>query len=374
MVQDEHVIKILLVYYEPSQSGQTSHVLSLVKGLDRRKYQLTVVLPEHLEKTAEMFRQFGVQVWPLPMRKIRWSLQAIVRLMRLLRQGDFDIVHVHSQEASLMTRILARAAGMRKVVYTPQTIDIRQEKWRGLYILVERFLARWTAKIVSVNERDRGRLISWKIPAEKVATIPNGIDLEAFHSPASLDSFRDRLGICPGDPLIMQVGRLSPQKDPLAFVAGAPAILRKYPQAQFVMIGDGPLKDAVLAQAQEYGVQSRVHVTGWLEDAFRFMPAASVVTLTSRWEGTPYSLLEAMAWGKPVVATDVNGCAEVVMNRETGFLVPVGDSAQWAERVIDLLDEPELAQEMGRCGREYVEKNFSMREMIAKIERLYSLL
>ena len=101
------------------------------------------------------------------------------------------------------------------------------------------------------------------------------------------------------------------------------------------------------------------------------MPAADVVTLTSRWEGTPYTLLEAMACSRPVVATAVNGCSDVVVDGGTGFLAPPGDTTAWAGRIVDLLRDPAMAAGMGQRGRSRVEQRFSLREMVARTESLY---
>jgi glycosyltransferase involved in cell wall biosynthesis len=164
---------------------------------------------------------------------------------------------------------------------------------------------------------------------------------------------------------------LSAQKDPLAFVEGAGRVVRQRPDAQFALVGEGPLRDAVAARIQELGLEGHVHLAGWHDEASRLMAAADVVTLTSRWEGAPYTLLEAMAWSRPVVATAVNGCPEIVVDGGTGFLVPPGDTSAWAGRIIDLLDDPAMAAAMGRAGRRRVEERFSLQDVVARTESLY---
>jgi len=101
------------------------------------------------------------------------------------------------------------------------------------------------------------------------------------------------------------------------------------PGAQFALVGDGPLKEQVVARIRELGLEGRVHVMGERDEAFRLLVAADVVTLTSRWEGAPYAVLEAMAWSRPVVVTAVNGCPEIVVDGLTGYVVPTGDTARW---------------------------------------------
>lgn len=365
-------MQVLLIYYEPVPAGQTTHVLALASGLDRSKFCPTIVLPTALQPSIAAFQRVGVRVVPLPLRKLMWPLQAVAALARLIRQEGFDIVHVHSQEAGLLARVVARMAGARRIIYTPQTIDIRQVRWHWLYVLVERALAHLTDTVISVSEFDRERLIGWGLAPYKVVTIPNGIDPNAFETPADVGRLRQELGVDEERPLVMQVGGLRAQKAPLAFVEGASRVARECPNVQFVLIGEGPLTEKVRARVLELGLERHVRLTGWREGAYRLMPAANIVTLTSQWEGMPHVLLEAMACSRPVVATAVNGCPEIVVDGVTGFLVPAGDPAAWARRVVDLLNDPVTADAMGRRGRERVEERFSLRRMIAQIERLYA--
>jgi glycosyltransferase involved in cell wall biosynthesis len=365
------MLRVLQIYYEPIPAGQTTHVLSLARALDRRQHHVTVVLPANLRRSIAALRQAGIEAVPLELRKVVWPPQAVLGLARLIRRQDFDVIHVHSQEAGLLGRVVARMAGVRSAVYTPQTIDIRRARFHWLYVLIEYVLAHATDVIVSVNEADRKRMIRWGIPAHKIVNIPNGIDLSAFKGPVDSGSLRRALGLDENRPLVMQVARLSAQKDPLAFVEGAAHVVRERPDAQFALVGEGPLRDAVAARIQALGLRGHVHMLGWRDEAFRLMVAADVVSLTSRWEGMPYTLLEAMAWGRPVVATAVNGCPEIVVDAETGFLAPPGDTAAWAGRVADLLSDPAMAAGMGWQGRARVEERFSLQGVVARVESLY---
>jgi glycosyltransferase involved in cell wall biosynthesis len=266
---------------------------------------------------------------------------------------------------------VARLAGAPTIIYTPQTIDVRRVRWHWLYILIECALAHLTDVLVAVNESDRERLIQWGVPTHKVVTIPNGIALTNFEGLVDVGDLRQALGL-PGErPLVMQVGRLSAQKHPLAFVEGAAQVVRECPDVRFALIGDGPLRDVAAAHIRELDLEGHVHLLGWRDEAFRLVAAADVVSLTSRWEGTPYALLEAMAWSRPVVATAVNGCPEIVVDGVTGFLVPPGDTTAWARRMIDLLNDPAQASAMGRQGRKRVEERFTLQQMIAGIEMQY---
>ena len=364
-------MKILLIYYEPQPSGQTTHVLSLVDGLDHEQHNLIVVLPQVLISSVAAFEQVGAKVIPLPMRKGLWPVHTMRSVIQLIRETDCDIVHVHSQEAGLVARPLAKIAGAPTVLYTPQTVDIRRSQWHRVYTWVEWALAHITDRIISVTEADRRRMLQWGIPAHKTVTIPNGIDLTHLGPTVDRKELRRSLGASAERPLIVQMGRLRAQKDPLSFVDGASKVLQQRPDAQFVLLGDGPLRSQVEERIRSLDLARSVHLAGWRDDARRLLAAADVVTLTSRWEGTPYALLEAMAWSRPVVATSVNGCPEVVQEGQTGYLVPSGDTIRWADRVLALLAEPAVAAAMGRRGRKRLEERFTLQEMVARIEEVY---
>ena len=386
MVDDksaEQTLDVLEVYYEPTPAGQTRHVAALVQALARHGHRITVVLPDRLvsaqtpagRQAIWAEKQTGIRLVPLRMQKSLWPLQSVWALARLVRQTKPQIVHVHSLEAGLCGRAtswLASVAyhGGPRLIYTPQTIDIRRAQWHGLYRGLERLLAAITDVTISVNEADRGRLLRWGLSPCQVVTIPNGIEIEALDD-ARASEMRRSLGLDPDRPLVMQVARLSTQKNPLAFVEGAALIAQQHPKAQFAMLGQGPLQEAVAARIQHLGMQKHVHLLGWREQARRLMAAADVITLTSRWEGLPYSLLEAMAAAKPIVTTSVNGCPEAVEHGRTGYLVPPDDPAAWAKRVIELLEDPARAAKMGQAGRERAQERFALPKTVAQIEALY---
>lgn len=364
-------MKILQIYYEPQPSGQTTHVLSLSKGLVLRGHDVTVVLPAILRAISSQYMDSGVKVVSLPMRKLLWPMKSIVAFLNLIRHERYEIVHVHSQEAGVVARWLAWLGRARNVVYTPQTIDIRQSRWHNLYILLERTLARITNRIFSVNQTDANRLISWGIPVEKVRVIPNGIDLSQFVNLEDHDDVCRRLCLNPDRPVIMQVGRLSPQKDPEMFLKGARYVLSSFSQAQLAWIGEGPLFMQVKSEVKSLGLQDNIHLFGRIDQAYRCMSAADAVTLTSRWEGLPYSILEAMACSKPVVATAVNGCPEIVIDGQTGYLVNPGNAVRWAESILHLIADPQQAKSMGAAGKRLVEEKYSLSRMVSQIEQAY---
>jgi glycosyltransferase involved in cell wall biosynthesis len=365
-------LKILQIYYEPLLSGQTTHVQSLSKELILRGNDVTVVLPDILREVENEYIEAGVKVVSLPMRKLVWPMKSILALLNLLREENYEIVHVHSQEAGIIARFLAWLGRAQKIFYTPQTIDIRQTKWRKLYILLERILTQITNQIFSVNEIDAKRMINWGIPEGKVSVVPNGIQLSQFSNLEPREDICRQLGINPAFPVVMQIGRINPQKDPMMFVKGASHVLSCNPDAQLIWIGEGPLFMKVKAEIETLRLQDNILLLGRIDHAYRCFPAADIVTSTSIWEGLPYSLLEGMACSKPVVSTAVNGCSEAVINGKTGYLVETGNALEWAKCILQLIAEPKLANLMGIAGRHLVEEKYTLSRMTSQIEHAYN--
>jgi glycosyltransferase involved in cell wall biosynthesis len=364
-------LKILQIYYEPLLSGQTTHVLSLSKGLVLRDHDVTVVLPDMLRAISSEYVDAGVKVVSLSMRKLFWPMKSIIAFLNLLRRERYEIVHVHSQEAGVIARCLSWLGRAQKIFYTPQTIDIRQNQWHNLYIFMECTLAHITNRIFSVNQVDAKRMINWGIPAEKVSIVPNGIELSQFENLDDRGVICRRLGLNPDHPVVMQVGRLSPQKDPEMFLKGANYVLSSISEAQLVWIGEGPLFMEVKSEVESLQMQDKIHLLGRIDQAYRCLAAADVVTSTSRWEGLPYSILEAMACSKPVVTTAVNGCSEIVINGKTGYTVEVGDAFGWAKSILHLIADPQQAQLMGSAAKRLVEEKYSLSKMVSLIEQAY---
>ncbi len=366
-------MKVALLFYEPNHSGQGTHVLSLARGLDRRKYELLVIAPEANSYTVQALQQAGARAIPFALSK--WGgAGTVLRLARLFRHEQVDLLHVHSQEAGLYGRLAGKLVGVPRIVYTPQTIDIRRKRWQRLYWQAERLLGFLTDAVISVNAADRQRLIDLGLPADKVSVIYNGIEAGPWMAGPQREEAREKFGLAGDVPLVLQVGRLSAQKDPLMLLRAAARVVQQQPKAQFWLAGAGPMEKQVRDTALFLDVQDNIRCLGWRSDVPELLAVSSVVTLSSLWEGTPYALLEAMAACRPVVATAVNGSSEVVVDGETGYLVPPGDERAMAQRIVQLLDDPARAKLMGQEGRRRVAELFTVDRMVEQVTDLYNRL
>jgi len=380
------MIRVAEVVYEPAHSGQAEHVLALVAQLavssqrsavsiqpsaSGGQFDIRVCYPQGDALMAARLAGLGVAGAGWPMRRL-WNPGAIWALYRLVRRERIDIVHVHGPFAGLWARPAARLAGAR-IVYTPQTVELRQKRAEPLYLAAERALGHLTDRLISVCEADRGRLIAggWARP-ERVVVIPNGIDTRWWaaqrQEPAAA---RRQLGWPAEAPAVVQVGRLNAQKAPHDFVAAAAIVHRRLPAARFYLAGDGPLRDRLAEQIAAAGLGDVVILLGQRTDVPTLLAAADVVALSSLWEGLPIALLEAGALGRPAICTAVNGSPEVVVDGETGYVVPPGEPAALAGGIEKLLAEPALAERMGERAREWVMERFDARVMGEAVAELY---
>ncbi|MEA2590582.1 MAG: hypothetical protein QOD62_413 [Actinomycetota bacterium] len=301
--------------------------------------------------------------------------RAIHTLTRLMRASRPDVVHTHTTTAGGLGRIAARRAKVPVTVHTfhghvlsgylsgPQT--------RAL-TAAERALAKRTDALVSVSTRVRDQLLALGIGRpEQWRVVPLGLELgELLGGPAERSASRAALGLPPEAPLVGIVGRLAAIKDHGTFLAMAARLAAARTDVSFVVAGDGSLRGSLEAEAKSL-LGNRIRFLGWATDLPVLYGALDVVVLTSRNEGTPVALIEAGAAGRPVVATDVGGVAEVVRDGASGFVVPPGDAAALAARVGTLLDDPEAARAMGLAGREWVRARFGSERLVDDLTALY---
>jgi glycosyltransferase involved in cell wall biosynthesis len=303
---------------------------------------------------------------------------ALWRLYRFMRGGRWDVVHTHSSKAGILGRAAARLAGVPHVVHTVHGWGFtpgQPAHLHRLYVWLERLCARWCDTLIVVASVDREDGLAHGIgrPAQ-YRLVRSGIEVEAYRD-AAIDrsGARARLGI-PDDALVVgSVGRLSPQKAPLDLLAGFAVLARERPEAQLVVVGDGPLRGEVEARVAALGLGGRVHLPGLRRDVPELLRAFDVFALASRWEGLPRVFPQAMAAGLPIVATRVDGAADAIEDGITGRLVEVGDAAGLGAALVELASDPDRRRAMGERGRARVEE-FSATRMVRRLEGIYEAL
>lgn len=304
------------------------------------------------------------------------DLLAIWRLARLMRKGKYTIVHTHSSKAGIVGRWAAKLAGVPVIVHTVHGWGHHERQHplvRAYYIWLEKLTLPITDKLIVVSALNIEKGLADGIgQPENYVVIRSGIELDRFgHPQVPRATTRATWGI-PADALVIgSVTRLSPQKAPLDFVQAAALVAQRYPDAYFMMVGDGPLRHEVEQRAAEKGIADRLVLTGLRRDVPELMAAFDIFALSSLWEGLPRVLPQAMATRLPIVATACDGSAEAITEGVNGFLTPPGEPAVLADRLCRLIEAPALAQQMGAAGYARVAE-FSDRGMVDAIAALYT--
>jgi glycosyltransferase involved in cell wall biosynthesis len=355
---------VFLASYPPD-GGVGEHVISIVRGLDPELWRFEVAcLPGSLIE-LEIGGLPNVGVHHLKGRHPRPHLRDALDLPQMLRLvGSADIVHAHSSKAGFLVRFAAAMRRRRaRTLFTPHAWSF----WAAAgaegraYSALERIAAKWCRTIVTVSESERNAGIAAKIGhREQYRVIPNGIDPEIYS--------RDPAPV-PGR--IVMVGRLSKQKRPDIALRTIASLLEIHPGVCLDIAGDGPLRSETEALLAQLGLAGSVRLLGTRTDIPDLLAEAACFLLTSDYEGCPLSILEAMAAGVPVVATDVGGVGELVVVGETGYLVEPGRPDRLAAALSEVLANDERARVMGRAGRRVMRERFSCQRMLAEVEALY---
>lgn len=376
----ERRYRVMHVITRLELGGAQQNTLFCVTHHDRTRFSIDLVAGAGglLDGEARSIPDADVRLMTCLEHPIRpWSdLRAVAGLARLMRRHRVDLVHTHSSKAGILGRLAARLAGVPHIVHTVHGWSFHddQPRWvQGFYARLERWAARVTDRLVVVSEQNRRQGLERGIGRpEKYRVVRSGIDIEEFRRPTvSREETRAGLGVGDDQILVGTVACLKPQKAPLDFVDAAARAHARDPRLRFVIAGDGALRAAVERRIEEAGLEGVIRLLGWRRDVVDLLHAMDVFLLTSRFEGLPRAVLQAMAAGVPVVATAVDGTPEVVRDRETGFLVPPGEPVQAAERVLELVRDGALRGEMVQRARCALGASFEIHEMVKDLDRLY---
>jgi len=377
-------IRVMRVIARLNIGGPAIHAILLTAGLDPARFESTLITGVGAAYEGNMWdlaAQKGVQPLVIPElgREINplkdWV--TLIKLYCLFRDQHPHIVHTHTAKAGTVGRLAARLAGVPIVVHTFHGHvfhDYFGPLQTRAFIGIERFLAALSDRIVAVSEGQRRELAAYGVASlDRIAVVPLGFELDALLNCESLrGQLRRELGISEGTALVGIVARLTAIKNHRLFLDAARLIVEAGQEAMFLVVGDGELRAELEAYVAELGLAERAIFTGWRRDLPRIYADLDVVALSSLNEGTPVSLIEAMAAAKPVVATRVGGIPDVVLDKKSGYLVQSKDAEGLARGILDLLQAPERAKEMGQKGREAVYPRFAAQTLITHVERLYA--
>jgi glycosyltransferase involved in cell wall biosynthesis len=362
--------------------GAQENTMLTADLLDKARFHVDVISgpqtgPEGslIEEVRE--RGISLTIEPSLMREIRplVDVHSVYVLYQYIRKGRYTIVHTHSTKAGISGRWAAWLARTPIIVHTVHGWGHHERQHpllRAFLILAERVTERITDKLIVVSPRNIEKGLADGIATpEKYVTIRSGIELDRFlHPTQTREEMRAELGIPQGAPVVGTVARFSPQKAPLDFIRAMSEVAEALPDARFVYVGDGPLREECEEAIAVAGLSERFHLTGLRRDVPELLTAFDVFALSSLWEGLPRVLPQAMAARLPIVATATDGNAEAVTDGVNGRLVPPGEPQALACAVVDLLRNPVEARRMGEAGYARV-KEYGARRMVEQIAQLY---
>ena len=362
------MIRVLRLIARLNIGGPALHVTHLTRELNPNRFTTRLVTGNVGKDEGDMgdlARDLDWHVIPELGREVNPAddFITLLKLWKLMRRWKPHIVHTHTAKAGAVGRIAAKLAGVPIILHT-----FHGHTFHGywgktvsqLTIHIERALSSITDNVIAVSDGVRDDLIRYRIAApasQKILTVPLGLDLEPFARQPRADAATPTIGI---------VGRLVPIKNHALFLQMARLMIADGFRGRFMIVGDGELRGELESQARDLG--DRIIFSGWRRDLLNVYSEMSVIVNTSLNEGTPVSLIEAMASGVPVVATAVGGVPDVVRQGETGYLAPSGDARALANQVNTALRD---GSSIARRAQEDVLKKFSKERLIQNMEGLY---
>jgi L-malate glycosyltransferase len=346
--------------------GTRRHLLEMLRHLDRGSF-LPALYCFDASREPDALREVSALGIDMIDGRLRTSLQGpplaalAVRMAAELRRRRVQILHSYLFHANFAGTLAGRLARVPVVMVSKRSLDRHREASKRLAARLANRLARRVTVPAEAIARHVHAVEG--CPLDKIIVVPNGIDLTRV--PVAQPS---------SNPVVGSVGRLEIRKGHANLLEAAPLILDRIPGARILLVGDGPERATLARQAQSLGVADRIDLRGMVPDGASVLPEMSVFVLPSHVEGMSNALLEAMAAGLPVVATNIGGNGEVVLAGETGLLVPPRDPVALAEAIVLLLKDAERARAMGAAGRARVLQHFTVEQMVARHQALYASL
>lgn len=333
-----------------------------------------------LEHRLAAARAVGVELVVIPSLVRRLTpakdLASLLAIVRLIRRFSPSVVHTHTSKAGALGRLAAWLCNVPVVVHTPHGHIFYGYYGRVLsacFVTVERWLGRMTDALIALTEAGRLEYVERRIaPVERLRAIYSGIDLTAYQRhPPSPAMARKALGLPARGPIIGVLGRLVPIKGHGYLVEALPMILKKFPSAMLLFVGEGPERGPLAARAVSLGVSHHIRMVGSQFDLPGYVAACDVIAQPSLNEGMGRTVLEALVMGKPVIASRVGGLPELIEHGGNGLLVPPASPSALAHAACSLLWDHARLRRMSHAARHSVGRQFSTEAMVAAIDRLY---
>lgn len=352
-------IKITHILPELGYGGAERLLVDLLKNIDRDKFNVEVICLIKGGDFVEDLAEIDVPVKILGKRG-KLGLAMMWRLKKYLVETQPDIVHTHLFAGDFWGRVAAYLAGVKIIISTEHNINTSEGKLKDW---LKSKTNRLATKIIAVSRSVKNYTIKkYQTPAEKISVIYNGIDISRF-SFESVD-FNNKI-------IFGTVGRLTKQKGHKYLISAFKKVSQKLPEAELWIVGEGELRDDLTKQIAKLNLTEKVKLLGTRKNIPAMLNEFDIFVMPSVWEGLGIVVLEAMASGLPIIASDVDGLSELVKDNQNGLLFESKNIEQLSQKMTELVQNETLADKFSRAGREMVENNFDLKKVVREYEEVY---
>jgi len=360
--------RLMIITHDLAIGGLQQVVVNICRAINRDKFHVSVLCLRALGEFVPEVQELAIKVFFLP-QKYGTDYLSFLKVAKILRHEKPDVIHTHNTQPLIDGTIGALLAGVQTIVHTDHA-RVFPDKRR--YMFAEWLMSHFAYKVVGVSDDTSRNLVRYeKIAGKKVVTIPNGVDEEKFSIEIDKEAKRRELGISGNGPIIGLGVRLAEGKGINFLLSAMPDIIERFPDITLVIAGDGLAKAQLEKQSIELGIVRNVLFLGPRLDIPDLLKLFDLYILPSLSEGLPMVLLEAMAAGCPIVATNVGGIPTLIKHGDSGSLVEPGNPNGLAAEIVELLSNRELRNRYAKNGQCAVHKKFSADIMTRKYEQLY---
>ena len=302
----------------------------------------------------------------------RFDRSVIAQVRRLIEKEKIDIVHTHEVRSDIIGLIVGKLSGVPVMTTLHGWID---NGFRGKVLTrLDKCILRFFDHVISVSEKMKKQVLNYGVRQDKMTILHNALVLENYQPNSADKAFRRELEISDTTLLIGNIGRLSPEKGQLDFIKAAATVLKEHQNTKFVLIGKGDEEHQLRRLVKNLGIEKEIIFLGYRSDMFNVYNSLDLVVQSSYTEGMPNVILEALAMKVPVIATDVGGTSEAVINDETGILIQPGKPEKLSQKILEFINNKDIFKKMTEKGRKLVECKFNIEERTKKLSLIYDRL
>jgi len=362
-------IRLMQITHDLSIGGLQQVVVNLCRTINRELFDVSVLCLRDLGCFVPEVQALGIKVHFLPQKESSTDYLSFLKVGKILKHNRIDVIHTHNTLPFVDGTLGALISGVKTIVHTDHARDFPDKR---RYMFAEWAASQFAYKVVGVSEHTSENLMKYeKISPKKIVTIYNGIDGKKFDIEVDKRGKKESLGIKGNGPVIGLGVRLSEQKGISYLLKAMPGIVQAFPDTTLVIAGDGPLEDDLKAEARALKLERNVLFIGPRLDIPELLKTFDLYVLPSLWEGFPMVLLEAMAAGCPIIATNVGGVSKAIKHGFNGSLVEPKNPQKLEKEIIRLLSTPLLLQNYRKNGHDSFVNYFSSGIMASSYEKLY---